>query len=240
MVIGVFNKDKRFSTSEIVKGYIIEEILGEGRYGICYLVSKDGKKYILKQLKKKMLNKTSEKLFYEEEILKNLKTYNIPRYIETINEDFYGYILEYIEGKTMEEIIFKDKYVFDKLEIFSIGNKIINIIKYLHENKIVHRDIRIPNIIFRDGEIYLLDFGLARYINNKKYTADIDFSYVGDFLLHLYYTSYEVKDKKERPWYEELQLEDKEMLILKRLFGIEKKYSSIYEVQEDFSILGVF
>lgn len=238
MVLGLFNKDVKFSSGDEVNGYIIEEKLGEGRYGICYLVVKDNKKFILKQLKNKMLKKSGDKVFNEEKILKSLNIPNIPnipRYIETIKEkNLFAFILEYIEGKTIEEIIFKDNYIFNKREIFNIGIQLINIVKYLHDNNIVHRDIRVPNTIFRDGQLYLVDFGLARYINSKKYTVDVDFSYIGDFLLHLYYTSYEGKGKKERPWYEELSLTDEEMIFLKRLFNIEKTYSSIYEVQEEF------
>ncbi|MHC1683587.1 MAG: protein kinase family protein [Clostridiaceae bacterium] len=238
MVLSLFNRDVRLNQGDLIHEYIVEEILGEGRYGICYLVSKDNKKYILKQLKKKMLKKSGDKVFFEKKILKKLNYPNIPKYIETIKEDnIFAFILEFIEGKTIERIIFEDDYVFDKSEIKSIGNQVINIVKYLHENGIVHRDIRVPNTIFRDGQIYLVDFGLARYINEEKYTIDVDFSYIGDFLLHLYYTSFDSKEKKERPWYEELTLEDEEMLFLKRLFGIEKTYNSIYEVEEAFKKL---
>lgn len=238
MVLDLFNRDVKFSTGDEVKGYVIEKKLGEGRYGICYLILKNNKKFILKQLKNKMLKKSGDKIFNEEKILKSLDLSNIPKYIETIKEEkFFAFVLEYIEGKTFEEIIFKDDYIFNKSEIYDVGLQLINIVKYLHDNNIVHRDIRVPNTILRDGKLYLVDFGLARYKDNKRYTFNVDFSYIGDFLLHLYYTSYDTNGKKERPWYEELSLADEEMLILKRLFGIEKTYSSIYEVQEEFTSL---
>lgn len=238
MVIGVFNRDSRLKSGDIINGYVVEKLFGEGRYGICYLVLKNNKKFILKQLKKKMIKKSGDKIFYEQEILAKLKHPNIPSFIETIEQgNFFGFILEYIEGKTLEEIIFKDEYVFNKKEILNLGTQIINIVKYLHENNVVHRDIRVPNIILRDGRLYLIDFGLARYINNDRYTVDVDFSYLGDFLLHLYYTSYEIREEKERPWYEELDLDDKEMLMLKKLFGIEKTYSSISEIEKQFKNL---
>lgn len=240
MVINLFKKDNRFSQGDVIKGYIIEKILGEGRYGICYLVSKDNKKFIFKQLKKKMLKKSGDKIFYEGEILKKLHSPNILRCLETIEEQScFAYILEFIEGKTVEEIIFKDNYVFNKKEILSLGTQLIDIIKYLHNNNVVHRDIRVPNVIYKNEQLYLIDFGLARYINGKKYTVDIDFSYLGDFLLHLYYTSYETKEKKERPWYEELLLGEEEMLFLKKLMGIEETYSSIYDVEKDFNNLKI-
>jgi serine/threonine protein kinase len=108
--------------------------------------------------------------------------------------------------------------------------QLISILKYLHQSGIVHRDIRIPNTLYNDRTVYLVDFGLARPADQLKYRPDVDFAYLGDFLLHLYYTSYTTKGKK-KPWYEELSLEEKEMMLLKRLLGIEKRYRDIHEVE---------
>jgi len=57
---------------------------------------------------------------------------------------------------------------------------------------------------------------------------------LGDFLLHLYYSSFEFKGCKKRPWYDELQLRPKELLFLKRLMGVEQRYKSIFEVEHEF------
>jgi serine/threonine-protein kinase len=42
------------------------------------------------------------------------------------------------------------------------------------------------------------------------------------------------KSKKKKPWHEELNLRTEEMLFLKRLLGIEKKYRSIEAVEQDY------
>lgn len=45
----------------------------------------------------------------------------------------------------------------------------LDIIAILQKNNIVHRDIRPPNVILTDSnELILIDFGLARYIDNKN------------------------------------------------------------------------
>ncbi|MEI6126128.1 MAG: hypothetical protein WCQ99_06185 [Pseudomonadota bacterium] len=62
----------------------------------------------------------------------------------------------------------------------------------------------------------------------------MDFAFLGDFLLHLYYASFEGTGGKKLPWYEELVLTDKELFFLKRLMGIEQRYKSILEVEGDF------
>ncbi|EGW38183.1 kinase domain protein [Desulfosporosinus sp. OT] len=86
-----------------------------------------------------------------------------------------------------------------------------------------------------DGQkVNLVDFGLARRINNEKYRVDMDFAFLGDFLLHLYYSSFELKGFKKRPWYDELLLQPKELLLLKRLMGVDQRYTSIFEFEHDF------
>lgn len=240
MVIKLFNRDTVYSPNQQLDGYTVLKVIGEGRYGICYLVFKDNKHFILKQLKRRILEKTRQKINFEAEILSVTQHESIPKFIKKVeNKDFFGYILEFKAGKTFEEIIFEDNYIFKRKEIYSIAIKLINILKYLHGINAVHRDIRVPNILYNNGNLYLLDFGLARWVDNKKYTADVDFSYIGDFLLHLYYTSFETKSIIGKPWYKELDLSAKESLFLKRLMGINKRYANIIEVEEDLLSLSI-
>ncbi|OPY58994.1 MAG: Serine/threonine-protein kinase PrkC [Pelotomaculum sp. PtaU1.Bin035] len=235
MIIKLFHKDEVYSPTQQIDEYTVLNVIGEGRYGICYLVCDNKKQYILKQLKKGMLKNNWTKADYEEKILTNVRHESIPGFIKKIeNKKFFGYVLEYKEGKTFEELIFTENYIWGRKEIYRIGIQIINILKYLHGKNIVHRDIRIPNTLYDGNRVNLIDFGLARWIDNKRYTVDVDFSYLGDFLLHLYYTSFEIKDNKKKAWYEELDLYRNELLFLKRLMGIEERYKSIYDVERDF------
>ena len=90
-----------------------------------------------------------------------------------------------------------------------------------------------PNVIIRENkELALIDFGLARYINNEKYIKQEDYWYIGDFLIHLYYSSYKSDSKEERPWYEELNLNEEEKVFLKKLMGIDKEYENIEQVRQ--------
>jgi serine/threonine protein kinase len=235
VVLKLFRRDKHYKPSEHILEYTIEETIGEGRFGICYKASHGQKLYILKQLKRGMLKKAGAKAQYEEEILKSLQHESIPQFIKKIEcESIYGFVLEFKEGRTFEDIIYLDKYVFEREEIYRIGSQLVEILKYLHSMSIVHRDIRVPNTLYDGQKVNLVDFGLARWINNEKYMADMDFAFLGDFLLHLYYSSFELKGFKKRPWYDELQLHPKELLFLKRLMGIYQRYTSIFEVEQDF------
>jgi serine/threonine-protein kinase len=239
MVLSLFNHNRTYRHSESIGDYIVEKPIGEGRYGICYLVRQEKRQYVLKQLKKRMLKKSGPKARFEEEILTNLCHESIPRFIERIEcKEFCGLVLEFKSGRPIDDLVYMDRQRFGKEEISRVGYELIGILKYLHSKGIVHRDIRVPNTLYDGCRISLIDFGLARWIDGKKYRADIDFAYLGDFLLHLCYSTFEPKNKRKIPWYEELELTQKELFFLKRLMGIEKRYECVSEVEYDF--LGVF
>ncbi len=229
--------DEYYKIKETVNGCSILKTIGEGRYGIIYLgVNDKNEKYILKQLKKEMIEETREKLFYEKQILQNLESPKFPKFISTFKDnDREGYILEYIEGRVFEDLIVEDEYKFSKDEIYKIGSQLLEVVEILYKNNIVHRDIRLPNVILKENkELVLIDFGLARYIDDKRYVKEMDYWFIGDFLIHLYYSTYEENDSPERPWYEELELNVEEKIFLKRLMGIEGSYGSIEEIKNDF------
>lgn len=232
--------DKYYNPGEIISGYSIIKIIGHGRYGIVYLVENENfERYILKQLKNNMLEETKEKLFYEQEILNKLNDSRFPKFISLIEEEITGYVLEYIEGIVFEDLLIRKIYNFSKKEIYNIADQLLDIIELLHKNNVVHRDIRLPNVILKKNkELVLIDFGLARYIDNKKYVREMDYWYLGDFLIHLFYTSYyEESNDEEKTWYDELNLDEHEKLFLKKLMGIEPSYIDIESIRNDLNIL---
>jgi serine/threonine protein kinase len=227
--------DVKHSREQYFEKLRILKVLGEGKFGTCYLVTDEKNLFALKLLKKKKYKKNPQKAKNEEDILKKLRHEAIPRFIRKIDdESLIGFVLEYKQGITLETMIFSQGHVFTRNEIYNIGKQLIDILKYLHGEGVVHRDIRLPNIMFNDNRIYLVDFGLARWMDNKNFNSERDLLYLGKLLLHLYYTSFTDKPKKSRPWYEELKLSSKELVFLKKLMGNEKRYKNIYEVEMDF------
>jgi len=216
--------------------YTIEAPIGQGRYGVCFLAKSDNEQLVtIKKFKPGMFKKNSEKNVFEAVILSKLKDKRVPEFLGVINEKgFYGFVLEFKQGLTVKEMLFKSNHEFSNEEIFNIGLKLIRIIKYLHENGVVHRDIRIPNVIIDNEEVYLIDFGLARWSDNQ-YPSHLDFSYLGDFLLYLLYSLFQTKKMhKKLPWHQELPLTPEKTIFLKRLFGIEGIYDNINDIERDF------
>lgn len=233
--------DNYYQMGDSIKTYRILKLLGEGRYGIAYLAeNEEGHLCIVKQLKNDMLTSTKSKLFYEQAILRSLDSPFFPKFIGTFKDKTrQGYLLEYKEGKVFNDLLDIDHVAFTRKDIYKIANQLLDIIKVLYAHRIVHRDIRLPNVIVDHyGNLSLIDFGLARYINATRYTKEIDYWYLGDFLIHLYYTSYYINHyTKEKPWYEELKLTPLEKRFLKKLMGIYKPYSSISEIRHDLNKL---
>lgn len=228
--------DKYYKQGEQLNGYDIIKFIGQGRYGIVYLaINNNSEKVIIKQLKEAMLEETKKKLFYEEKILQKLDDSKFPKCISSFNEhDVQGYILSYIEGIVFEDLLYR--YKFNRNQIYTIASQLIEIVDILQQNNIVHRDIRPPNIIVKENsDLVLIDFGLARFIDNKRYVKEIDYWYIGDFLIHLYYTSYnkESTSEEEKPWFEELDLNNHEKYFLKKLMGIDGRYKNTDEIRKD-------
>ena len=240
----ILKKDVKFNIGDSIKGYYIKKQLGEGRYGIAYLAQNSSKKLVtIKQLKKSMLKVSKNKVLFEPRILKELNTLNcnyFPKYIGKFKDNLNrkGYILEYIDGETFDNILYKQNRIFKKTEIYEIALKLFDIVETLENSNIVHKDIRITNVIYTTSkEIKLIDFGLARYIDNRKYKKELDYWYIADFLIHLLYSNHKDDNillKKKVPWYDELNLNQKERDFLMCLMGINnKKYNNIYSIKND-------
>ena len=233
--------DTYYNNNDNVFGYKILGIIGEGRYGIAYLATdSEGSKVVIKQLKEEMLETSRKKVIYEFKTLRAIDNPYVPKVITAFKDnDKEGYILEYIKGDTLYNIISIDDYRFTRDDIYYVCKKLLDIMESLHEKGIAHRDIRLPNVIINENnEIFLIDFGLARFVDNDRYYKEEDYFYLGDLLLHLYYTSfYEVssledEEQSDNPWYEELSLFKEEEVFIKKLMGIEVPYRSISEIKK--------
>lgn len=246
--LNLLKKDIKFNIGHSINGYHITNKLGEGRYGIAYLAQNSTKELVtLKQLKNSMLKHSKNKILFEPLILKELSNLNcdyFPKYIDEFidNQNRKGYILEYIDGDTFSNILYKQNKIFSKAEIYKIALNLLDIVEILESKNIVHKDIRITNVIYTPSkELKLIDFGLARYIDNKKYTKELDYWYLSDFLIHLHYSNYKSNKmlfKKKIPWYDELDLSSKERDVLMSLMGINnKKYDSINSIRNDINII---
>ncbi|HCG4536295.1 serine/threonine protein kinase [Ureibacillus chungkukjangi] len=246
MMLRYFSEKKY---NHLVKDYVtaktiynfIEEI-GVGAYGVAYLLEdmNTHKKYVLKRLKTKHRHKKKIRQKFDQEIsiLNEIELPNVPKLVskgEISGIPFY--IMDYIEGKTFEQSIFQDGQIFSLKQSMQITKELLQILIEFHKKGIVHRDLRIPNILLKDNTLHIIDFGLAAYmkpelqldkINNPKRAENhiSDLYYIGHFLLFLLYSTYTPTKKKERSWQEELLLPQEVIEYIERLLIIRPAFSS--------------
>jgi len=82
-------------------------------------------------------------------------------------EDARFIVSEYIEGKTLRELIRESSLRMS--EILNISIQITGALSAAHQAHLVHRDIKPENIMIRpDGYVKVLDFGLAKLVEQKN------------------------------------------------------------------------
>jgi serine/threonine protein kinase len=71
------------------------------------------------------------------------------------------------------EIFIKNKTISEN-QLSALMLKCINIIQSIHRSYVVHRDIKPANFMIKNGDIYLIDFGLATFYldENAKHVED--------------------------------------------------------------------
>lgn len=69
-------------------------------------------------------------------------------------------VLEYCSGKSLEEYC-KNKKLTEK-EAVPILRQIMNGLAELHKHEIVHRDLKMDNIMEHEGNYKIIDFGFSK------------------------------------------------------------------------------
>ncbi|GCE19952.1 serine/threonine-protein kinase [Dictyobacter kobayashii] len=116
----------------------------------------------------------------EAELLIKLKHPNLPNVSDFFEEAGKVYlVMEFIEGKTLEEIQSDAKGPLDQSLVMGWALQLCTVLHYLHTRPqpIIFRDMKPSNVmVTADGEIKLIDFGIARVF---KKTANRDTTLLG-------------------------------------------------------------
>ena len=162
------------------KKYKVLSKLGSGSFGKVYLAQNKftKEKVALKQIKKSNKELLSDGEIKDEiEILKTLEHPDIVRIIESFNtKDSYVLATEYCEGG---ELFDQVKNQLSETQIAVIFKQLLSGLAYLHSHNIVHRDLKLENILIQETEkskttgedlfnIKIIDFGTARIFDSKK------------------------------------------------------------------------
>lgn len=157
--------------------FLRKEELGRGGFAVVYRVihQSTGKEYAMKVLSKEKYEgpkgkKKLEKLKNEILIQKSLNHPNIVRSYYAFTDAFNYYIvLEYCPGKTVRDLLKNsEKGYLSEPETRKILRDVIRGLVYLHDNHIIHRDLKLENyMIGSDGKVKIADFGLSVILKNE-------------------------------------------------------------------------
>src|SRR5438552_11310232 len=152
-----------------------------GLYEITALVGKGGMGEVYRALDTKLKREVAIKILPEEfsrdpdrvsrfqreaEVLASLKHPNIAAIYDLEEAEGSRFlVLEFVEGETLAERIGRGPIPVD--DALNIARCICEALEVAHEKGITHRDLKPANIkITPDGKVKVLDFGLAKAIEN--------------------------------------------------------------------------
>ena len=174
----------------IIDDFTLIKSIGKGAFGEVFLTSKKGtnKLFATKKVsRQKATSQTLRKYFINEiQILKEMNHKNIIHF-EAIKQTVHNFyiITEYCNGGGLYECLNKYRSLYKKAfseEIVQyLMRQIVDGIKYIHAKKIMHRDLKLENILVNfDNEndkknlnmlkatVKIIDFGFATHLGSKN------------------------------------------------------------------------
>ena len=219
------NKKNYLFDPDSKKYYKKGKKLGGGGFGEVFelIDSETGEIRAVKVISlKKLENPQSNEAYLNEYKFNNSLNYKyICKCYNTFKDNDNAYfILEYQPNKTLNELI-GNRYSLHEIEIKHYCYELLLAIEYLHNRNIIHRDIKLSNVLLSDKmEVKLCDFGLAignnsitnkticgtpnyiapeilNYKNGTNYSFEIDIWSFGIILYSLFYkkTPFESQEK---------------------------------------------
>ena len=155
--------------------YEIIKTIGEGGMANVYLANDTilDRKVAIKVLRGDLSNDEKFIRRFKREALSvsNLSHPNIVEVYDVGEEEGNYYIvMEYIEGKTLKQLLQK-RGALTLTEVIDIMSQLTDGLSHAHEAYIIHRDIKPQNIMIEDnGLVKITDFGIAMALNSTQLT----------------------------------------------------------------------
>lgn len=169
------SQGEQFSKSSNLLLYTEIKPLGSGGFGSVSLYEHklSHKKVAIKKVALRTLISPEDinRVYNEIGALRELRHPNIVQLYQTINlqEDFC-FVMEYCSGGELKEYIKKFGPMSGE-KVYNVALQIVSGIRYCHNSGIVHRDLKLENILFSDSSyevIKIVDFGISGMFQGKS------------------------------------------------------------------------
>jgi len=180
-------KESKLTTGQILGGrYRIIRVIGSGGMSHVHLAEDlrlPGKRWAVKESVTEGLTAVSVQA--EAELLISLSHSRLPRITDFYPPDEEGYsylVMDYIEGITLAEFMAGKSGPVPVATLLQFAVQLLEVLHYLHGHNppIVYRDMKPSNIMIKaQGELVLIDFGIARSYRNGRTEDTVKLGTVG-------------------------------------------------------------
>ncbi|OMJ70984.1 hypothetical protein SteCoe_30911 [Stentor coeruleus] len=166
------SQGEEFTKKSTVALYKEVKKLGQGGFGSVALYEHryTHDQVAIKSIKLKTLLSPEDinRVYSEIAVLRELKHPNIVKLYNTftLNEEIC-FVMEYCSGGELKEYL-KNHSPLPEEKVYNIALQIVDAVRFCHNSKIVHRDLKLENIIFSSDSysmIKIVDFGIAGMFN---------------------------------------------------------------------------
>ncbi|XP_037063787.1 serine/threonine-protein kinase Nek11 isoform X1 [Peromyscus leucopus] len=161
-------------TTLIARRYVLQQKLGSGSFGTVYLVSdkkaKQGEELkVLKEISVGELNPNETfQANVEAQLLSKLNHPAIVKFHASfVEQNNFCIITEYCEGRDLDYKIQEYKEagkIFPENQIVEWFIQLLLGVDYMHERRILHRDLKSKNIFLKNNQLKIGDFGVSRLL----------------------------------------------------------------------------
>jgi serine/threonine-protein kinase len=154
--------------------YVIEGFLGEGGMAQVYAARHPrlNRKVAIKLLYRHLSSDPQFRIRFEREA-QAIAALRHPHIVQVYDFDFdeslrqFFMVIEYIEGKTLSEIIKEADGLLPLAQSLRIMEELADALNYAHREGTQHRDIKPSNIMIEKGQrTVLMDFGIAKIVRD--------------------------------------------------------------------------
>ena len=151
--------------------YLIGNKIGSGKFAEVFIATNklNGIQFAVKVIKKRRLDRYErESMNNEISVLTTLQHPGIVKFVDAFYSKSRMYIvLDLVSGINLSQKVICGET--SEKEIKSIVYQLLKIVKYMHSIGVIHRDIKLENIMMtEDSKIFLIDFGLATFSFPKE------------------------------------------------------------------------